>query len=319
MKGETPETVDLTGRPKSKFMVPSQESALSLVASAGTEDPGRQLPSSAIAINQQVTCMISTYINKSIASLSGTAFKYIICFSAPAQEPVPHVRATEEPSTPSVARINPLKIEGAPSAAAGPPGNPRGSDGPLRNARGSGSKTKYLRTVSALGEAPGTRGTSTSEGNLPGSDSSELLGTTSALGEALGSCTSAASMVREALGNGTSTANALGEALGSCTLVASLVREALGNGTSTASALGESLGSGTPASKENLRGSHNPLRERTPAGESVSEKPRFPSISSFLEHRPVSSSLSPRQPYPTAPIKLSYPSARQVSYLGREP
>ena len=241
-KGDTPETVDLTGRPKSKLMVPSQQSALSLVASAGTKDSGRQLPSAAIAVNQQIACMKSTYVNKSIVSLSGTAFKYIKHFSAPAQEPVPHARATEEPSTLSVARTNPLKMEAAPSAAAGSPGNPRGSDGPSRNSRGSGSKTNDLRTVSALGEAIGTRGTSASEGNLRGSDSSRLLGTTSALGEALGSCTSAARALREALGSG----------------------------TSTASSLGEALGSGTLTSKENPRRSDDPSRERTPARESVS-------------------------------------------------
>ena len=47
MKGDT--SVDATERPNSKFMVPSQQPALTLVASAATEDPGRQLPSSAIA------------------------------------------------------------------------------------------------------------------------------------------------------------------------------------------------------------------------------------------------------------------------------
>ena len=181
-------------------MVPSQQPALSLVASAATEDPGRQLTSSAIAVNQQIACMKSTSIKKSIASLSGTAFKYIKHVSAPAQEPVPHARASEEPSTPSVARTNPLKVEAAPSSSAGPPGNPRGSDGPSRNVHGSGSKTNDLRTVSVLGEAPSTRGTSASKGDLCGSDSSRLLGTTSAPGEALGSCTSAVSALREALG-----------------------------------------------------------------------------------------------------------------------
>ena len=36
MKGETSETVDPTGRPNSKFVVPSQQPALNLVASAAT-------------------------------------------------------------------------------------------------------------------------------------------------------------------------------------------------------------------------------------------------------------------------------------------
>ena len=46
MEGDT--SVDPTERPKSKFMVPSKQTALTLVASAVTEDPGRQVPSSAI-------------------------------------------------------------------------------------------------------------------------------------------------------------------------------------------------------------------------------------------------------------------------------
>ena len=110
-------------------------------------------------------------------------------FSAPTQKLAP-ARATEEPSGPSVASTNPLKMDTALSAAAGPPRNPRGSYGPTGSTRGSGSKTRDLRAASALGEALGTRGTSTSERDLRRSDSTTLLGIASALGEELGSGTS---------------------------------------------------------------------------------------------------------------------------------
>ena len=77
MKGEFSEAVHPTGRPNSKFMVPSRQPALNLVASAATEDSGRQLPSPAIAIErQQVTCMKSAY---------GTAYEPHFAEPAPAQ------------------------------------------------------------------------------------------------------------------------------------------------------------------------------------------------------------------------------------------
>ena len=275
-------------------MVPSQQPALTLVASAATEDPGRQLPSSAIATENQVTCMKSTPIDRSIASSSGTVFKYIYPhFSAPAQEsvhpsqPTP-ARTTEELSSLPVASINPLKMDAAPSAAAGPPEDPHGSDGSTGSAPGSGSETRSLQTTDTLGEAPG-RGTSTvsvlgetlgrctpkSEENLRGSDCSRLLGTASALGEAFGS------------------------------------------GTLTASVLGEALGSGTPTSKRNPHGSDGPSRERAPARGPASKETRFPSSSIFFEQRPVSSPLSPRKSRHTSPTKLSPSSARHVSHLAR--
>ena len=52
MKEDTP--VDSTERPISKFMVPSQQPALTLVASAPAEDLGSQLTTSAIASEDQV-------------------------------------------------------------------------------------------------------------------------------------------------------------------------------------------------------------------------------------------------------------------------
>ena len=52
-------------------------------------------------------------------------------------------RTTEKRSSPPVASIHPLRMDAAPSADAGPPGN----------FHGSGSGTRYLRTASALGQA----------------------------------------------------------------------------------------------------------------------------------------------------------------------
>ena len=215
----------------------------------------------------------STSINKNIASSSGTAFKYIRHHSsAPARgsahfsdEPIP-TRTTEELSSlPPVATTNPLKMEAAPSAAADPPRNPRGSDGPTGNARGSKSGTRSLRTANVLGETLGSststavvldetpgRGTPKSEGNLRGCDRSRLLGTANAFGEALG-------------------------------------------GISSASVLGETLGGGAPTSEGNSRGSDGLSRERAPARRSASEEPRFSSSTFFLEQRPVSSPPSPRK------------------------
>ena len=165
MKGDTSETVDPTGRPHSKFKVPSQQPALSPVVSAAIENSG----SSVIAVKrQQVACIKSS--SESIKELA-----------APES-----ARANKEPSGASAASTNPLKMDAAPSAAALPPGNPRGSDGPLRDSRGSGSTTRDLWTASALSEVLGTSGTPTSEGNRCGSDSSRLLRTPNVLREALG-------------------------------------------------------------------------------------------------------------------------------------
>ena len=52
VKGDTSE--DPTERPNSKFMVPSQQPALTLVAPAAAEDPRSQLTTSAIASKDQV-------------------------------------------------------------------------------------------------------------------------------------------------------------------------------------------------------------------------------------------------------------------------
>ena len=84
-KGDT--SVDPTERLNSKFMVPSQQPALTLVASPAAEDPGSQLPSFAITSENQVARIKSTSsTDKSIASSSSTAFKYIYNTSAPAQD-----------------------------------------------------------------------------------------------------------------------------------------------------------------------------------------------------------------------------------------
>ena len=156
MEGDT--SVDPTERPNSKIMVPSQQPALTLVASSATEDPGSQLPSSTIAPEDQITCTksTSTSIDKSIASSSSTAFKYVYShFSAPARGSVHSsdepalARTTGELCPPPVASINPAKMEAAPSATAGPPGNPRGSDGSTGNGCRSGSETRSLRTTIA--------------------------------------------------------------------------------------------------------------------------------------------------------------------------
>ena len=92
--------------------------------------------------------------------------------------------------------------------------------------------------------------------------------------------------------------------------------EALGGRTS-ASALGGILGNGTSTSQGNPRGSDGPSRKGALDRESVSEEPRFPSSSFFLEQRHVSSSFSPRKCRHTAPTKLSPSSVKHVSHLGR--
>ena len=112
MKGDT--SADPTERPKCRVMVPPEQPALTLVASAATEDYDRQLPSFAIVTENQVACMKSTSIDRSIACSSSTAFKYIQPhLSAPAQgsvhfsEPAT-ARTSEELSALSAASTNPL-------------------------------------------------------------------------------------------------------------------------------------------------------------------------------------------------------------------
>ena len=272
-------------------MVPSKQLALTLVASAATKDPSRELPSSAIATENQVECTKSTSTDKSIVSSSSAAFKYSPphLSATPAQAPVHSsdepalTRIPEESRSPPAASTNPLKIDAALSAAAGPPGNPRGSDGPTRNARDSESGTRGLRTASLHGVTLGgttasmlgeilAQGTSRSEENLWGRDCSGLLGTANALGEALGRGTSA-------------------------------------------SVLGETLGSDTPSSEGNPRRIEGPSGDRAPVRGTVLEEPRFPSRSFFLEQRPDQSSFRQSSRH-SAPTKLSPSSARHVSHLG---
>ena len=126
IKGDT--SVDPSGRPNSKFMVPSQQPALTLVASAAAEDPGSQLTTSVISSEDQVdqvACIkfTNTFIDRSIASSSSPASKYIYPhLSAPARgsmhssdEPT-LARTTGELCSPRIASTNPLKTNAASSA-----------------------------------------------------------------------------------------------------------------------------------------------------------------------------------------------------------
>ena len=85
MKGDT--SVDHTERPNSKLMVPSQQPALTLVASAAAEDSRSQLTciTSAIASDDQVVCMKSTSFDQSITSSPSTIFEYTCLHFAPAR------------------------------------------------------------------------------------------------------------------------------------------------------------------------------------------------------------------------------------------
>ena len=75
MKGDTSE--DPTERPNSKLMVPSQQPALTLVASAAAEDSRSQLITSAIAPDDQVVRMKSTScFDQSNTSSLSTTFEY---------------------------------------------------------------------------------------------------------------------------------------------------------------------------------------------------------------------------------------------------
>ena len=205
----------------------------------------------------------------------------------------PHVYGTGEElnSPPPTASTDPQKTGAAPSAAASPPGNPRGSDGPTENACNSASGTRcYLTTsgykvtlgtttapTSMLVEILGPR-TSRTEEDLRGRDRSRLLETTSALDEVLGDGT---------------TAGAPGGALGRC----------------------------TPAPTGNPRGTDGPAREEALARGFISEEPRFSSSSFSLEQKPDPSSF--RQAFRhkasrhIALTKLSPFPARHASHLGR--
>ena len=187
MKGDTP--VDPTKRPDSKFMLPSKQPALTLVALAAAEDHGRQLPDSAFASENQVACMNPTSSTDRIAlSFSATS----ACIAPVQDSPLfSNERAlpqtTEEDfSPPPVGSTDPQKMDAAPSAAASPPGNPRGSDGPTADACESTSGTRDFRTASMydatlvtrmLGEVRGPR---TSEEDIRGRDRSRLLDGTTA-------------------------------------------------------------------------------------------------------------------------------------------
>ena len=149
MKGDT--SVDPTKRPNSKFMVPSQQPALTVVASAAAEDPGSRLFTPAIAPEDQVVRIKSTSlsIDKSIAVSSSTLHSSIYVnipqthqpedpYIPPMNLPSPERSTGEElNSPPPAASTDPQKTDAAPSAAASPTWNHRGSDGPTRNARES--------------------------------------------------------------------------------------------------------------------------------------------------------------------------------------
>ena len=245
-------SVDPTERPNSYFMVPFQQPALTLVASAAAEDPGSQLTTSAIASEDQVARIksTSTYIDKSIASSSSTAFKYIYQHSsdAPARgsmyssDQPALVRTTGELCSPPAASINPLKTNVASPAAADPPGNLRGSDcSGLLGTSSVPGRTLGHTTASTPGEVLGhDPATSRREEDLRGRDRSRLLETVSTLGEVLG---------------GGISAGALGEAPG--------------GGTSAGAPEG-ALGGCTPTSKRNPRGSDGPSREKALAREPIS-------------------------------------------------
>ena len=274
MEGDT--SVDPTSRPNSNFMVPSQQPALTLLASSATEDLGSQLPSSAIATEDQVACIksTSTCIDKSIASSSSTAFKYIYpLFSAPTRGSLHSsdepklARKTRELCSPPVASINPAKMDAAPSATTGPPGNPRGSDGSTGNGRRSGSETRSLRTTTAkmdaapsatAGPPANPRGRDGPTGNARQSGSeTRSLRTISGHKVTLGSGASTASMPGRILDRGTDDPTRNGRRSGSETRslwTASVHGVILGTKTATASMLSEILGRGTSRSKDNPRG-----------------------------------------------------------------
>ena len=148
MKGDT--SLDPTERPNSKLMVPSQQPALTL-ASAAAEDSRSQLTciTSAIASDDQVICMKSTYFDPSITSSPSTIFEYTCLHFAPARRCLyfsdgpartlgalcPSLARTTielcsspEPNSSPAASSNPLKTDAASPTAAVPLGKLRGSE-----------------------------------------------------------------------------------------------------------------------------------------------------------------------------------------------
>ena len=200
MKGDT--SVDPTEQPNSKFMVPSQQPVLILVASAAAEDTGGSQPiTPAIAPEDQVACMERTAsFVQSIASSPSTIFEYICLHFAPARRSVyfsdgpaqtlgalcPFLtRTTDELCSSPGASSNPLKTNAASPTAAAPPGKLHGSDcsGSTGTACASGGAQGCSTSpASTLREIPGPR----PEEDLRGRHRSRLFETTSTLGEMLG-------------------------------------------------------------------------------------------------------------------------------------
>ena len=101
-------------------------------------------------------------------------------------EPALSQTTGEDFAPPPVRSTNPQRTDAAPSAAASPPGNPRGSEGPTRDACESTSGTRGFRTASMYGATFDTHmlgeicGPRTSEEDLRGRDRSRLLDGTTA-------------------------------------------------------------------------------------------------------------------------------------------
>ena len=194
-------SVDLTERPDSKFMIPSKQPALTLVALAAAEDPGRQLPDSGFSSGNQVACKNPTSTDRIASSFSATSAYIAPARDSPLSSNEPAVPQTtgEDFSPPPVGNTDSQKTDVAPSSAASRPGNPRGSDGPTGDACESTSGRIGFRTASMyeatldirmLGEMQSPR-TASAEEDLRGRDHSRLLdGTTAgAPGGALDRCT----------------------------------------------------------------------------------------------------------------------------------
>ena len=197
MKGDT--SVDPTERPNSKFMVPSQQPALILVASVAAKDSGSQLITSAIAPDDQVVRMKSTtYFDQRITSSPRTIFEYTCLRFAPARRSVyfsdgpastlgalcPFLaRTTDELCSSPAASSNPLKTDAASPTAAVPPGKLRGSEcsGSTGTACASGGVLGCSTFPATLREIPGPRPEA-----LRGRHRSRLFEATSTLGEVLG-------------------------------------------------------------------------------------------------------------------------------------
>ena len=211
MKGDT--SVDPTEGSISKSMVPSQQLALTLVASAATEDPGSQLITSAIASKDQGvriksagTSTDKTRVLHFSPVLHPSIYIYIWhlpegpYITCPHLPEGPYITSMNPPSPEHlrscalpVANTNPLKTDAALSAAVGPPGKLRGND--CSELIGTacvpgGTHGCSTSPASTLGEKLGPR-TSRPEEDPRGRDRLRLLGTTSTLGEVLGDGTTA--------------------------------------------------------------------------------------------------------------------------------